>query len=41
MRPDRVIVGADDERAVYLMRSVYSPFVRNRDRLLVMNRRSA
>jgi UDPglucose 6-dehydrogenase len=41
MRPDRVIIGADDERAVYLMRSVYSPFVRNRDRLLVMDRRSA
>jgi len=41
MRPDRVVIGADDERAVYLMRSVYSPFVRNRDRLLVMDRRSA
>lgn len=41
MRPDRVIIGADDERAILLMRSVYSPFVRNRDRLLVMDRRSA
>jgi UDPglucose 6-dehydrogenase len=41
MRPDRVVVGADDDRAVHLMRAVYSPFVRNRDRLLVMDRRSA
>ena len=41
MRPDRVVIGADDERAVHLMRSVYSPFVRNRDRMLVMDRRSA
>ena len=41
MRPDRVVIGSNDERAVHLMRSVYSPFVRNRDRLLVMDRRSA
>ncbi|MFP5397281.1 MAG: UDP-glucose dehydrogenase family protein [Gammaproteobacteria bacterium] len=41
MRPDRVIVGADDERAVLLMRSLYAPFVRSRDRLLVMDIRSA
>jgi UDPglucose 6-dehydrogenase len=41
MRPDRVVVGADDERAVLLMRSLYAPFVRSRDRLLVMDVRSA
>ena len=41
MRPDRIVVGSGDERAVHLMRSVYSPFLRNRDRLLVMDRRSA
>ena len=41
MRPDRVVIGADDEQAVHLMRSVYGPFVRNRDRMLVMDRRSA
>ena len=40
-RPDRVIVGADDERAILLLRSLYQPFVRNRDRLLVMDIRSA
>jgi UDPglucose 6-dehydrogenase len=41
MRPDRVVIGADDERAIQLMRVVYGPFVRNRDRILVMDRRSA
>jgi UDPglucose 6-dehydrogenase len=41
MRPDRVIVGADDEDAILLMRALYSPFTRNRDRLVVMDVRSA
>lgn len=41
MRPDRVIVGADDEQAELLMRALYAPFLRNRDRLLVMDVRSA
>jgi UDPglucose 6-dehydrogenase len=41
MRPDRVIVGSDDEQATLLMRALYAPFLRNRDRLLVMDVRSA
>jgi UDPglucose 6-dehydrogenase len=41
MRPDRVVIGAEDERAVLLMRSIYAPFVRSRERLLVMDLRSA
>lgn len=41
MRPDRIIIGAEDERATLLMRSIYSPFMRNHDRLLVMDVRSA
>ncbi|MDP1899097.1 MAG: UDP-glucose/GDP-mannose dehydrogenase family protein [Rubrivivax sp.] len=41
MRPDRIIVGADDERAILLMRSLYTPFMRNHDRLQVMDVRSA
>ena len=41
MRPDRIVVGADDERAVLLMRALYSPFTRTRDRLLVMDVKSA
>jgi len=41
MRPDRIIIGADDERAVLLMRALYSPFTRNHDRLQVMDVKSA
>jgi UDPglucose 6-dehydrogenase len=41
MRPDRIIVGADDERAVYLMKALYAPFQRSRDKLIVMDVRSA
>ncbi len=41
MKPDRIIIGCDDERATLLMRAVYSPFMRNSDRLVVMDVRSA
>ncbi len=41
MRPDRIIVGANDEQAVHLMRALYAPFQRNRDRLIVTDVRSA
>jgi len=40
-RPDRVVIGADDEQAILLMRALYQPFIRNRDRMLVMDIRSA
>jgi len=41
MRPDRVILGTDDDQATLLMRALYAPFLRNRERLLVMDLRSA
>jgi UDPglucose 6-dehydrogenase len=41
MRPDRIVVGADDEQALLLMRALYAPYLRNRDRLLAMDVRSA
>ncbi|MBA3033965.1 MAG: UDP-glucose/GDP-mannose dehydrogenase family protein [Gammaproteobacteria bacterium] len=41
MRPDRIIVGTDDEQAIQLMRALYAPFQRNRERLIVMDIRSA
>ncbi len=41
MRPDRIIVGANDEQAILLMRAIYAPFQRNRDRLIVTDVRSA
>ncbi|MFO1324247.1 MAG: UDP-glucose/GDP-mannose dehydrogenase family protein [Burkholderiales bacterium] len=41
MRPDRVVVGASDERAIAALRAVYAPFMRNHERFLVMDVRSA
>jgi UDPglucose 6-dehydrogenase len=41
MRPDRVVLGCDDERAELLIRALYAPFLRNRDRLIVMGVASA
>lgn len=41
MSPDRVIVGADDDYTVGVMRRIYEPFQRTHDRLMVMDVRSA
>jgi UDPglucose 6-dehydrogenase len=41
MRPDRIVVGVDDERAALLMRALYAPFSRQRDKLVMMDVRSA
>jgi UDPglucose 6-dehydrogenase len=41
MKPDRVVIGADDERATQIMRALYAPLQRNRERMLVMDVRSA
>ncbi|MBE7454276.1 MAG: UDP-glucose/GDP-mannose dehydrogenase family protein [Kofleriaceae bacterium] len=41
MKPDRVILGVDDERAARVLRNLYTPFVRINDRIMVMDIRSA
>src|SRR3954464_15557865 len=41
MRPDRIIIGSHDERAVSLLRQLYAPFQRNHERIMVMGLRSA
>jgi len=41
MRPDRIVIGSEDEQATLLMRALYAPFNRNNDRVMVMDRRSA
>ncbi|WP_431688439.1 UDP-glucose dehydrogenase family protein [Hahella sp. NBU794] len=41
MKPDRIVVGVQSERAVSLMREAYEPFNRNHDRMVVMDVRSA
>ena len=41
MKPDRIVVGADNEQAIHLMRALYAPFQRNHERLIVTDLRSA
>jgi UDPglucose 6-dehydrogenase len=41
MRPDRIVIGSEDEEATRRMRMLYAPFQRNHERLLVMDVRSA
>ena len=41
MKPDRIVVGTDSERAAELLRDVYYPFNRSHDRMIFMDLRSA
>ncbi|CAM4456126.1 MAG: UDP-glucose 6-dehydrogenase TuaD [Legionellaceae bacterium] len=41
MKSDRVIVGADNEKAISYMRELYAPLNRNQDRFIGMDLRSA
>ena len=41
MKPDRIVVGTDNPRTTELLRALYAPFNRNRDRLIAMDIRSA
>ncbi len=41
MRPDRVVVGTSNPRVMELMRALYEPFTRSRERFVVMDVRSA
>jgi UDPglucose 6-dehydrogenase len=41
MRPDRVVLGCSSDQAEFIMRGLYAPFLRNRERIQVMDVRSA
>jgi len=41
MKPDRIVIGAESERAIEIMRELYAEFTRSRDRLLIMGIRDA
>ena len=41
MRPDRIIIGSDDEHALNLMRQIYAPFQRNHERIIATDLQSA
>ncbi|NDU92996.1 MAG: UDP-glucose/GDP-mannose dehydrogenase family protein [Ferrovum sp.] len=41
MKPDRIVVGAEDPHAIEVMRALYAPFQRNHERLILMDIKSA
>ena len=41
MKPDRVIVGTDDVRTAKLLETLYAPFARSREKMIIMGVRSA
>lgn len=41
LKPDRVIVGTEDEESAKVLRTLYAPFARSREKLIVMGVRSA
>src|SRR5215470_2643970 len=41
MRPDRIVIGAEDDEAIATMRELYGPFQRNHERVQLMDIRSA
>lgn len=41
MRPERIVIGTDNEDVVKLLRELYEPFNRNHDRMILMDIRSA
>ena len=40
-RPDRIVIGSNSEHATEVLRRAYAPFVRNHDRLVIVDRESA
>jgi UDPglucose 6-dehydrogenase len=41
MKPDRIVVGTDNPRTAELLKVLYDPFTRNRERMIVMDVRSS
>ena len=41
MKPDRIVIGADNDSAFEIMRDLYAPFTHNHDRMIEMDIRSA
>jgi UDPglucose 6-dehydrogenase len=41
MRPDRIVIGSDSPKAIDLLKTLYGPFNRNHERIVLMDVRSA
>lgn len=37
MRPDRIVIGSDDEEAIKIMKELYAPFTTNHERFITMD----
>jgi UDPglucose 6-dehydrogenase len=41
MKPDRVVIGTESQKAAHVMHTLYAPFCRTHDRVIIMSIRSA
>jgi UDPglucose 6-dehydrogenase len=41
LKPDRIIIGVDSQKAAGIMKRLYAPFSRNREKIILMNVRDA
>lgn len=41
LKPDRVVIGSDSQKAIDIMREIYSPFIRTGNPIIIMDVRSA
>ncbi len=41
MKPDRVVIGADNQKAIHIMQQLYAPFIQNDSQFISMDLRSA
>ncbi|MFA5905879.1 MAG: UDP-glucose/GDP-mannose dehydrogenase family protein [Desulfobacula sp.] len=41
LKPDRIIIGANSDKAAAIMKRLYAPFSRNREKIILMNVRDA
>ena len=41
MRPDRIVIGSNSQRAIDIIKTLYAPFNRNHERIVLMDVRSA
>ena len=41
MKPDRIVIGSSDDKAIRVMENLYKPFVRQGNPILIMDEKSA
>ncbi len=41
MKPDRVVIGCDEDKVIEILKELYAPFIRNQERFITMDVKSA